>query len=92
MERIDKEIIRKGVQQKIIAFSFGTEGGLPTAHIGDNSFFISDECGRTIESFSESELIDMVYETINDEPINDENEEQAGEFLYYKAFLMERVK
>ena len=90
MKKIKKELIKKGIEQDIIWF--GMEDDLLVAHIGDYWFFICEELNRTAESFSKKELIDMVYSTINDEPINDEDEEQAGEFLYYRAVLLECVK
>lgn len=89
MERINKELVRKGIEQNVI--SFDIEDDMLIACIGDYWFFISDELGKGIESFSKEELVNMVYESINDEPINDEDEDQAGECLYYKAVLLEQV-
>lgn len=89
MERINKELVQKGIEQNVI--SFDMEYGMLIACIGDYWFFISDELDKNKESYSKEELVDMVYESINDEPINDEDEEQAGECLYYKAVLLERV-
>lgn len=88
MERISKELIRKGIEQGIITFD--TEDDMLIAHIGDNWFFISDELDKTENDFSKEEIINMVHATINDEPINDENDEQATECLYYKAVLLEQ--
>ena len=34
----------------------------------------------------------MVHAAINDEPINDEDDEQATECLYYKAVLLEQCR
>ena len=89
MERINKELVRKGIEQNVI--SFDMEDDMLIACIGDNWFFISDELDKGKESFSKEEFVNMVYESINDEPINDEDEEQAGECLYYKAVLLEQV-
>lgn len=90
MERIDKELIRKGIEQNIITFDM--EDNMLIACIGDYWFFISDELEKREKSFSKEELVDMVYSSINDEPINDKDEEQATECLYYRAVLLERVR
>jgi hypothetical protein len=89
MERINRELVQKGIEQNII--SFDMEDDMLIACIGDYWFFISDELDKGKESFSKEELVNMVYESINDEPINDEDEEQATECLYYKAVLLEQV-
>lgn len=89
MERINKELVRKGIEQNVI--SFDMEDDMLIACIGDYWFFISDELDKGKESFSKEELVNMVYESINDEPINDEDDEQAGECLYYKAVLLEQA-
>lgn len=85
MKKISKNLIKKGIENGII--SFDMEDDLLTAHIGGNYFFISDKDGKTERDFTQNQLVNMVYSSINDEPINDEDEEQAGEFLYYKAIL-----
>lgn len=90
MERISKELIRKGIEQEIITFDM--EDDMLIAHIGDNWFFISDELDKTENDFSKEELINMVHAAINDEPINDEDDEQATECLYYKAVLLEQCR
>jgi len=89
MERINRELVQKGIEQNII--SFDMEDDMLIACIGDYWFFVSDELDKGKESFSKEELVNMVYESINDEPINDEDEEQATECLYYKAVLLEQV-
>ena len=90
MERISKELIRKGIEQEIITFD--TEDDMLIAHIGDYWFFISDELDKTEKDFSKEKLINMVHAAINDEPINDEDDEQATECLYYKAVLIEQCQ
>ena len=89
MERINKELIRKGIEQDIIFFDM--EDDLLVACIGDYWFFISSEPYKEKESFSDEQLVDMVYEAVNNTPINDDDEEQATECLYYKAVLLERI-
>lgn len=87
MERISKELIQKGIANGTISFSM--EYDTLTVHIGDYWFYISSEIGRTQDDFSNEQLVDRIYETINDEPINDDDEEKATECLYYKAVLEE---
>ncbi len=86
MERIGKNLIKKGIEQKVITFS--TEDDMLIACIGDYWFFICEELDKTERDFSTEQLIEMVYLSINDEPINDENDDEAGECLYYRAVLM----
>lgn len=87
MERIGKDLVRKGIEQKII--TFGMKDDLLVAHIGDYWFYICDKWDKTESDFSTEQLVEMVYSVVNDEPINDKDEEQANECLYYKAVLME---
>ena len=89
MERINKDLICKGIEQGVI--SFRMEDNQLVACIGDYWFFISSELDKDEKAFCKEELINMVYEVINDEPINDESEEFSTECLYYKAVLLERV-
>lgn len=90
MERINKDLIQKGIEQNIITFNMKDD--MLVACIGEYWFFISDEIDKDENSFSKDELVNMVHVNINDEPINDEDEEQAAECLYYKAILLERVE
>lgn len=89
MERINRGLVKKGIEQNII--SFAMDDGLLISCIGDYWFYISSDFDKKEEDFSKEELINMVYESVNDEPINDEDEEQAGECLYYKAILEEAI-
>lgn len=89
MERINKDLIQKGIEQNVI--TFGMEDDMLIAYIGDYWFFISNELDKNEKSFTKDELVNMVYVSINDEPINDKDEDQAGECMYYKAVLLERV-
>lgn len=89
MERISKELVKKCLEEGLIRFKM--EDGMLAACIGDYFFYICDEDYKDQNAFSKEELINMIYETINDEPINDENEDDATECLYYKAFLEERL-
>lgn len=89
MERISKNLIEEGLNANII--SFAIEDDLLTAHIGDYWFFISSEPNKNENDFSKEQLVDMIYEVINDEPINDDNEELATECLYYKSVLLEAI-
>ena len=90
MERISRELIRKGISRKII--TFGMEDDQLAAYIEDYWFFITDEPDVDESCFSKDELTEMVYEAINDEPINDDIDDYATECLYYKAVLEENVK
>lgn len=84
--KIDRELIEKGIERKIIRIDL--EDDLLAAYIGGYWFYISSEYGLKPEQFSIKELSKMVDEAINSEPIYDEDEDQAAEFLYYRAILL----
>lgn len=39
-----------------------------------------------------NQIVDDIHSAINDEPINDENEELAGECLYYYYYIKEMLE
>lgn len=87
MERISKELIDKGIDKNVI--TFGMEDDTLTAYIGDYWFFISQEHNKTENDYTKEELINLIYEAINGKPINNDEEDEATECLYYKAILEE---
>lgn len=87
MERISRDMVRKGIRNSRITFI--TRYDNLAAAIGEYWFYICNDIGKTEKDFTEDELVDMVHEAINDEPINNKDEEQAAECLYYKAVLEE---
>lgn len=89
MERISKTLIIKGIENGIITFDM--KDGCLTACIGDYWFFISSENDKTEEDYTKEHLAGLIYDTINSEPINDEEEDNATECLYYKAVLEESI-
>lgn len=89
-ERIEKELIKKGLEKGIITFDM--EDDLLIARIGDNWFFISSDYDKTEKDYSTQKLIDMIYKTVNDEPINSDDEDDAAECLYYKYYLEEQLE
>lgn len=90
MERISRELVGEGIDNELILF--GVEDNQLVAHIGGYWFFITNELGTTEDDYSPEELTDLVYEAINDEPINSDDEAEATESLYYKYFLEERLE
>lgn len=90
MERISRELVEEGIDNELILF--GVEDDQLAAYIGDYWFFVTDELGTTEDDYSPEELTDLVYEAINDEPINSDDEDEATESLYYKYFLEERLE
>lgn len=92
MERISKELIRKGIENKTITFDMDADqSDQCIAYIGDYWFYISSPQSKKAEDCTTEELVGYVYEAINDEPINDDNDDDATECLYYKAVLEERL-
>lgn len=89
-ERINKDLIRKGLENNLITFQIKYNN--LAVKIGDFWFYISSEHDRTEKDYTKEQLVDMIYESINSEPINDADEEQATECLYYKCFLEEKLK
>lgn len=88
MERISRELVESGIDEGIIRF--GIQDGTLAAYIGDYWFYIAEE-GNREEDIAHDELAFLVYETVNDEPINADDEEDATECLYYKYFLEEQL-
>lgn len=86
-ERISKDLIKRGLKQNVIRID--KEEDLLAAHIGDYWFYIGSNPFEEKSDYTEDELITMVWKTVNDTPINDENEDNATECLYYKALLEE---
>lgn len=89
MVRISRNLICAGIENGTI--SFGMEDNLLVAKIGDNWFFISSDFDKTEEDYLFEQLVNMIYESVNAEPINDDEEESAGECLYYKTILIESI-
>lgn len=88
-ERISKDLIEQGLNKGLITFQM--ESNNLTAKIGDYWFYICSEYDKTEKDFSQNELINMIHESVNSEPINDENDTDADECLYYKYFLEEHL-
>ena len=82
-------MIQKGVRDNKITFT--TRYDTLAAAIGEYWFYICKDTGKTEKDFTQDELADMVYEAVNSEPINNKDEEQAAECLYYKAVLEENM-
>lgn len=89
-KRISKRLIEKGLEEHEIVL--GMQDDLLAAHIGNFWFYISSEPDKTEQDFTKNELVEMIWTTINDEPINDNADIYATECLYYKALLEERLK
>lgn len=84
-EEISKKAIRKGIMNEVI--SFGMELGNLVAIIGEYWFYICSEPDKTSSDFDLEELVEMVFETINSEPIKNNSEEESPEWLYYQSIL-----
>lgn len=88
-EEISKEMILNGLKNNIVTIA--TNDGFICAEIGCNFFFFTEDDEISIEEFlnkySEEEIAEQIYKVINDEPINGQDEDDAGEWLYYKACL-----
>lgn len=89
MERISKNLIETALHHELITFQI--EFNNLAAKIGEYWFYISSDDGKTEHDFSTTELIDMIYKSINDEPINNTEDDAASECLYYKQFLEENL-
>lgn len=89
-ERITRGLIKEGLENGVIRVEM--EEDRLTAHIGTYWFYICPEAGKTEKDFTPEELIRMIWESVNGYPINDDNEEEATECLYYKAVLEESVQ
>lgn len=88
IERVSRELVESGIDEGIIRF--GMQDSTLAAHIGDYWFYIAEE-GSAGEDIAHDELASLVYETVNDEPISADDEEDATERLYYKCFLEEQL-
>lgn len=88
MERISIDLIRRGIREGIIRF--GTEDDELTAMIGDYWFYIAFGAEKDKDEYTEDELVAMVHGSINSEPINAEDDEDAMECLYYRYFILEK--
>ncbi len=89
-KRIPKRLIQRALLQGLITFHMEYDN--LAAQIGDNWFYICSEYHKTEKDFTRKQLAEMIYESVNDEPINDPDEDQAVECLYYKYWLEEHVK
>ena len=92
-ERISKELIKNGIENGTIILDKPTDDDQLVAWIGDYWFYCLDEEYDSIEDLrknkTQDEIVNLIWEAINDEPINDENEDSACECLYYRAVLLE---
>ncbi len=88
-ERISKQLINQGLDTGLITFRMEEDNLV--VQIGEGWFYINSEHGKTEKDYTEKQLIDMIHEAVNDEPINDENEDDASECLYYRYYLEERL-
>ena len=92
-KEISKELIAKGLQQGIINIIKNPNDGCISAMIGDFWFYFANDDYETIEDYklrnSHEDMINDIYNAINDEPINGETEDEASEWLYYRAVLLE---
>lgn len=91
-ERISKELIKNGIDNGTINLNKQMDGQL-IASIGDYWFYYENGEYSSIEDLRKNkthdEIVNLIWEAINDEPINDENEDLACECLYYRAVLLE---
>lgn len=92
-ERISKELIKNGIANGTIILDKPADDDQLVAWIGDYWFYYLDEEYDSIEDLrknkTQDEIVTLIWEAINDEPINDEDEEHASECLYYRAVLLE---
>lgn len=89
-ERISKELITDGLAHGLITFRM--EYNQLAAQIGEYWFYISSEYGKRNTDYTDGQLVDLIYGSINDYPINDDDDDLATECLYYKAVLEEQLK
>lgn len=91
-ERISRDLIADGLCHNLIVESPSSSDGLVGFKIGDGYFFAPPEWDETyVRSLNQQELADALYEILNDEPINGETDDEAGECLYYRYFLEEAL-
>lgn len=95
LERISKELIKTGIENGTIILDRRMDGQL-IACIGDYWFYYENGRYSSVEELRKNktpdEIVNLIWEAINDEPINDEDEEQATECLYYRAILLENKR
>jgi hypothetical protein len=94
-EKITKNMILHGLKIGVIQIISNTNDGCISAQIGDFwfNFILNEESELSVKDFLESHdqntITNMIYEAINDEPINGETVDEATEWLYYRAVLKE---
>lgn len=94
-EKISKELIFKGLCNGTIRIINNPNDYCIAAQIGDSWFYFAGnenddmEANRYLEIYTKEEIAEMIYNTINDEPINGETEDDASEWLYYRACLLD---
>lgn len=84
-ERIPKEWIKEALDKGFI--TFGMECDNLVACIAESWFYICSDYGKTENDFTNEQLVDMIYKTVNDEPINDDDDDVAYECNYYRGWL-----
>lgn len=92
---ITKEMIRKGFERNIISIENEFGGCINICcRVGDNAFYfvgMEDEdltVEEYLESYSMSEIIDMLYEILKDVESAEDNGLDVGEWEYYRAILL----
>lgn len=94
-DKISKEIIYKGLCNGTIQIINNPNDYCIAAQIGDSWFYFTGnenddmEVDDYLKIYTKEEITDMIYNAINDEPINGETEDDATEWLYYRSFLTE---
>lgn len=89
LERISRELLKDGIEEGIITFGAPDGDDTLAAYIGDYWFYIAEQSSE--EDYSHDELADLVYDAVNDGPINAEDDDEATECLYYKYYLEEQL-
>lgn len=94
-EKITKEMIFKGLCNETIRIINNPNDDCIAAQIGSYWFYFTESENEDLsseeyyETYTKEEITDMIYDVINDEPINGETEDDASEWLYYRACLLE---
>lgn len=92
-EEITKEMIIDGLLNGTIQIINNENDGCISAQIGDFWFYFTGNENDTLlakeylEVYDLDTISDMIYRTINEEPINGQDEDDACEWLYYKFML-----
>lgn len=90
IERIGRELIEEGIKSEIITSSI--EDDTPVIRIGDGWFYLSVSFSELqSRGYTRSDLVDMIYDAVNSEPINGETDDEASGCLYYKFYLEEQL-